>query len=562
MLIFWSVLPSHSLLPQHCSDQSSRTGRIVSFTSYSFVFLFLPLTIAGYWLLLRLTRARVAVGWLVACSIVFYACASLRSLAVVLPSILLDFAIARRFLSIPPSRARERALLIGCGVAANVLFLAYFKYHNFFLSSIQTTSALPLGISFLTFQKIAFLCDVFSGKTQEVTFIDYLLFTSFFPRTVAGPIVHYREIIPQLRGVRLESMTSDIAVGFCLFSIGLFKKCVISDGISSLVGRAFNLHGGGGPAPLVDAWIGVLAYTFQLYFDFSGYSDMALGSARMVGIRLPMNFNSPLKATSMVDFWARWHITLTRFLTWYIYIPLVRRLTRARAALEQPLLRGQNSTPAAMLSLIAIPTGITMLISGIWHGVGWQFVVWGLLHGVYLAINQAWKLWRPRFWADQKSYERVMRPVGFALTFGAVLLGMVFFRASSVDQALSIVAGMLGLHGVAPYTFEMLGQLGYQFDWTVMRPPWDALKWIALVSGIVMLCPNSLELMRRFHPALDFPTASEEKRTAPDTLWTRAMRLGRVGLPFDGVTAVVVGALFTLGAMAMGRASVFLYGAF
>ena len=574
VLVFRFVLSSHSLLPQHCTDQLSRAGRTVSFTSYSFVFLFLPLAVAGYWLLLRLTRERAAVGWLVACSIVFYACASSRSLAIVLPSILLDFALARRFLAVSPSRARERAALIGCGIAANVLFLAYFKYHNFFLSTAATASALPLGISFLTFQKIAFLSDVFAGETREVTFIDYLLFTSFFPRTAAGPIVHYREIIPQLRSARPERMTSDIAVGFCLFSIGLFKKCVISEGVASFVGRAFTLHGAG-PVPLIDAWTGVLAYTFQLYFDFSGYSDMALGSARMVGIRLPMNFNSPLKATSMVDFWARWHITLTRFLTWYIYIPLVRRLTRARAARKQSLLRGQNSTPAAMVSLIALPTGITMLISGVWHGVGWQFVVWGLLHGLYLAINQAWKLWRIRFWKDQKSYDRIMKPVGFLLTFGAVILGMVFFRANSVDHALSIVAGMLGLHGITPFSFKMLGQLGYQFDWTLVRAPWDALKWIALLFGIVMFCPNSLELMRRFHPALDFPPASQEKGTTPDStdegvgaspklqqLWTRAMHLGKVGLPFDGVTAVVVGALFTLGAMAMGRATVFLYGAF
>src|SRR5262249_40920620 len=150
-----------------------------------------------------------------------------------------------------------------------------------------------------------------------------------------------------------------------------------------------------------------------------------------------------------------------RFLTWYIYIPLVRRWTRARAARKLPLLRGANSTVAAMVSLIAVPTGITMLISGVWHGVGWQFVVWGLLHGLYLAINQAWKLWRPRFWRDEQSYDRIMKPVGFVLTFGAVILGMVFFRASSVDHALSIVASMLGLHGVAPYSFQMLGQLGY-----------------------------------------------------------------------------------------------------
>jgi D-alanyl-lipoteichoic acid acyltransferase DltB (MBOAT superfamily) len=161
----------------------------------------------------------------------------------------------------------------------------------------------------------------------------------------------------------------------------------------------------------------------------------------MFGIRLPMNFNSPLKATSMVDFWARWHITLTRFLTWYIYIPLVRRLTRARVAHKRPVLRGPNSTPAAIVAIICAPTGVTMLISGVWHGVGWQFVVWGLLHGMYLTINQAWRLLRPRFWRDQRSYERAMKPIGFALTFGGMILGMVFFRADSIDNALSMESG-------------------------------------------------------------------------------------------------------------------------
>jgi alginate O-acetyltransferase complex protein AlgI len=528
------------------------------------------------------------VGWLAASSVVFYACASLRSLAVVLPSILLDFAIAKRLLSIAPSRARERAILLGCGIATNVLFLAYFKYHNFFQNAVDsflgnqdilTAYALPLGISFLTFQKIAFLCDVLAGEIRRITFIDYLLFTSFFPRTVAGPIVHYREIIPQLERARLETMLSDIAVGFCLFSIGLFKKCVISEGVSNLVGSAFDLYIGTGPVPLIDAWIGVLAYTFQLYFDFSGYSDMALGTARMVGIRLPMNFDSPLKATSMVDFWARWHITLTRFLTWYVYIPLVRRFTRARAAKKTSLLRGPSSTPSAFVSLIAAPTGITMLISGAWHGVGWQFVAWGLLHGLCLTINQAWKLWHSLFWKDRRSYDLVMRPVGFVLTFGAVIVGMVLFRADSVDNALSIMAGMLGLHGIAPYSVQMVGKLGYSFDWVVMTAPWDALKWIALLFCIVMFCPNSLELMRRFCPALDFPARSQEKPTAlePDIpkteegegvffrlqqRWARARHLGEVGIPFDGVTAVVVGTLFTLGAMAMSRATTFLYGAF
>ena len=373
----------------------------MSFSSYPFVFLFLPVTVAGYWSLLRFKSRASAAGWLLLSSIIFYASGSLKSLLVILPSILLDFAIAKLFLSLAPIRVRERAAIIGIGIAANILFLAYFKYGEVLpepLSSVLghgrvlTTSFLPLGISFLTFQKIAFLCDIFAGQIREVEFGQFLLFTLFFPRTVAGPIVHYKEVMPQFKDVKSEDKALNISVGFCLFSIGLFKKCVIADSVVTYVSYAFDSGAGSDPVPLLSAWTGVLAYALQLYFDFSGYSDMALGTARMLGIKLPMNFNSPLKASSIVEFWGRWHITLTRFLTWYIYIPLVRRRTHTRVARRKLLLRGQRSTAGAIVSLIGVPTGITMLISGVWHGVGWQFVIWGLLHGMYLTINQAWRL--------------------------------------------------------------------------------------------------------------------------------------------------------------------------
>ena len=566
----------------------------MSLTSYNFIFLFLPATVSGYFLLLYFKRWAASEIWLLLSSIAFYACASLRSLAIVMPSILFDFAIAKAFLRFPPSNVRGRTALIGVGIATNILFLGYFKYCGFLSgivdvlldhNRISIAAILPLGISFLTFQKIAFLCDLAAGQITEVTLFQYLLFTLFFPRTIAGPIVHYQQIIPQLKQSRLEDVVSNIAVGFCLFSIGLFKKCIIADNIAMVANNALNLFPTDRPAAFVDAWTGVPAYTFQLYFDFSGYSDMALGVARMVGVRLPMNFNSPLKATSIVDFWSRWHITLTQFLTWYIYIPLVRRLTQARAAQKAPLLRGPKSTPSAVAGLIGIPTGITMLISGIWHGVGWTFVVWGLLHGLYLTINQAWRLWRPRFWKNSVSYERVMRPVGFVLTFGAVMLGLVFFRADSLDDALSILAGMVGLHGFAPHLAQVVGKVGYPFDWTVLYSPWSALTSLIILFGVTTLCPNSLELMRRFQPALDFPEAAQQTMSAPtahvgSTLktdveartdgtlhtfqrgWAMVKHIAQTGLSLNRLTATMIGLLFVLGAMAIGHTTQFLYGAF
>ena len=566
----------------------------MSFSSYPFVFLFLPLAVAGYWTLFRIKGPAAATGWLLLGSIVFYAYASLKSLLVILPSVLLDFVLTKAFLSLSPDKVRARAILIGTGIIENILFLAWFKYSSFFLAPIDailgshlipTTTFLPLGISFLTFQKIAFLCDTFAGQVPKIEFGNFLLFTLFFPRTVAGPIVHYKEIVPQFKDVKPTHIALNISVGFCLFSMGLFKKCVIADGIAKYVGNAFGLPPEVGPVPFFSAWSGVLAYTLQLYFDFSGYSDMALGTARMLGIRLPMNFNSPLKARSIVDFWARWHVTLTRFLTWYVYIPLVRRSTRARVARRKAMLRGQHSTPGAMASLIGVPTAITMLISGVWHGVGWQFVIWGLLHGAYLTINQAWRLWRPRFWKNERSYRRIMNPVGVVLTLGSVVLGMAFFRAGSVSEALSIVAGMVGLHGNVPLRVHLLSQVGYSFDWALVWEPWEPFKWILPLFCVVLFCPNSLELMRRFEPALDFPVGNAQATEEPKSVevhstaalkkeaissafpsfgraWDIMKKLGRAGFAFNHLTAAIIGVLFTLGAMAIEHSTPFMYGVF
>ena len=566
----------------------------MSFSSYPFVFVFLPLAVAGYWTLSCIKGPAAARGWLILSSIVFYACASLKSLLVILPSVLLDFALVKAFFSLSSEKVRERAMLIGTGITANILFLSWFKYSSFFLAprdailgshSILATTFLPLGVSFLTFQKIAFLCDTFAGQIQKIELADFLSFTLFFPRTVAGPIVHYKEIMRQFETVKPANVALNISVGFCLFSIGLFKKCVVAEGISKYVSNAFGLPTEAGPVPFFLAWSGVLAYTLQLYFDFSGYSDMALGAARMVGIRLPMNFNSPLKASSIVEFWGRWHITLTRFLTWYVYIPLVRRFTRTRAARKKPVLRGQNTTPSAMANLIGVPTVITMLVSGVWHGVGWQFVIWGLLHGAYLTINQAWRLWRPQIWKDEQSYDRIMKPIGIVLTVGSVVLGMVFFRAGSVSEALSIVAGMVGLHGNIPFTAQLLSEAVHPFDWTLVWEPWEPFKWIFALFCVVFFCPNSLELMRRFEPALDFPVgnaaaASESNSVVAHSISVLSGRAGdsafpsfirmwetmkiarQAGLTFNHLTAAIIGVLFALGTMAIVHSTPFMYGIF
>jgi alginate O-acetyltransferase complex protein AlgI len=578
-----------------CAIQLNSERCAMALNSLSFLFVFLPITVSGYWLLTWLGGKKPLL-WLLAASIVFYMCASPWSLAVIVPSILLDYGIARLVLSLDGSRAKARTSLVVVGIVANVLFLAYFKYRNFFVETVGALVGvdvrleallLPLGVSFLVFQKIAFLCDMHSERIASIRFLDFLLFTLFFPRTIAGPIVHYKEVIPQIYQRESASNWSNIVVGFCLLSLGLFKKCVIGDGVAQFVPSVFDSDLSNslvGPLNLTDAWLGALAYTLQLYFDFSGYSDMALGAARMVGIRLPMNFNSPLKACSMVEYWGRWHITLTRFLTWHIYIPLVRRITQARATRRRPLLRGQKSTPSAILSLIALPTGVTMLVSGIWHGAGWQFLIWGVLHGVYLSINQAWRLLRPRFWANQAKYERVMRPIGWFLTFTSVVVALVLFRSRSISDALSILASMAGVHGFTPHAIVLAQRAGFYFDWLRAAEPLAPLFWILPLLAAVLVLPNSLELLRRFSPAIDFPpNARDEMQPSPDRqesaprdtllprysparrlyqLWSACRKIGELGFALNRPTAIVVSIMFVLGAMAVGRGGGFLYGGF
>ena len=552
----------------------------MSLSSYEFVLVFLPVSVLGFWRLNGRFGRSAGVWWLIGVSIVFYAYASVTGLMVLLPSIGLDLLVARGMLRSDISQARRQTALYLIGIIANILLLGYFKYKNFFLGTLDTVFGarfpltpvlMSLGISFLTFQKIAFLSDVQSGVIDKIPLRDFLLFTLFFPRTLAGPIVHYQEVMPQFASNDSRECLRHVGIGVALFSIGLFKKAVIADGVAEFVP-----YRDVGPIPCIFAWTGTLAYLLQLYFDFSGYSDMALGAARFFGIRLPMNFNSPLKATSIVDFWSRWHITLTRFLTSYVYTPLVLLLTRYRINRGKPVLRGKRSKPSAIGSLVAAPTLVTMAVSGLWHGAGWQFVVWGLMHGIYLTINQTWRVLRPRFWANQASYERFMAPVGFVLTFFAVLVSTNFFRADSLQSALSLSTAMMGLHGFVPYHVQTLQSMGLEFDWTAYWTPFASLRWLTMLFLAATLLPNSLELLRQFSPALDFPGTGTERvgraeKEPVKSSWIHqcGMRIregwaqvGREGLTANWRTAWLLATIAALGLMALSHTAKFIYGRF
>lgn len=560
------------------------------FNSYEFIFIFLPVTLGGFWLLTRSMGRNGAIGWLILVSLGFHAYAGWKSLAIVVLSILLTYLFVQLLLRSGEERHRQRLLILIAGVTADIALLGYFKYKNFFLDTANVlfernfeleALILPLGISFLTFQKIALLADVYAGTIRNVRFSDYAIFTLFFPRTVSGPIVRYEEIVPQFATINANVIAQNAPVAICLFAIGIFKKTVIADGLAPFASPAFV---SADPVSFIVAWSSVLAYTFQLYFDFSGYTDMALGAARLFGIKLPMNFNSPFRSCSIVEFWNRWHITLTRFLTAYVYTPIVLHLTRARLEKGKQVLRGRRSTGPAVAILVGMPTLLTMAISGIWHGAGWQFVIWGLLHGIYLTINQSWRILRPRFWSDQTSYERIMKPLGWMLTFGAVVVALAFFRADSVPRALNIVTGMFGMNGFLPFDAQLLESMGFKpLEIVEFMRPFHTFYWIgALLLGTLVL-PNSLEILRRFEPALDFSRESDGIATSlvlqassgqskPKqakslvgllrSTWTEFRNVRHEGIYLTKSTAVIAALVWTIGVMAISASNAFIYGQF
>src|SRR3954447_12239268 len=394
------------------------------FSSYAFLFQFLPATALAF---------AAARRWSPRCGILVLACASLifygawkpAYLLVLLASIAFNFSLGLQMED--PARRRAFGTL---GVAINLAVLGYFKYTNFLLDSFGALSGaplpfvnvvLPLGISFFTFQQIAYLVDVMRGAKVERDIVSYTLFVSFFPHLIAGPLVHHAEMIPQFKRARSGRSAVLAARGFSIFAAGLFKKVVIADNLAQFVSPVFSHLDAGGGVTTQWAWLSTLAYSLQIYFDFSGYSDMAIGLAPMFGIRLAVNFRSPYKATSIIEFWRRWHITLSRFLRDYLYIPLGgNRLGEIR--------RYQNLL-------------LTMLLGGLWHGAAWNFVIWGGLHGLYLCINHLWHRWR----GGGATHSAATNVVSWAVTFFAVVIAWVFFRAKTAAGAFQMLGSLFGL---------------------------------------------------------------------------------------------------------------------
>lgn len=452
------------------------------FNSFEFIFIFFPVTLVVYFLLGK-TNQWHAAFWLALMSLIFYAWWDVRFLPLLTLSIIFNFWVGGR-ISVANGSSRKRWLVFG--ILADLSLIIYFKYVDFFILSANFALkqdfellhlVLPIGISFFSFTQIAFLVDTWQGKVKEYRFVHYVLFVTYFPHLIAGPILHHKEMMPQFAKPETYRINwNGIAFGATLFTLGLAKKVLLADNLSPYVAPVFDSTD---QPQLIEAWGAALAYTFQLYFDFSGYSDMALGLAKIFGVNLPINFNSPYKSQSIVDFWRRWHMTLSRFLRDYLYIPL-------GGSRGGELARYRNLM-------------ITMLLGGLWHGAGWTFVIWGALHGIYLAINHAWVsvLNKSNIFSGFRE-TRKYRMICQLLCFVAVVVAWVLFRASSLDRAMIVLSGMLGMNGISVPLFavELLRSIGMEVAAGTGRFQWPAQAFWLVASGFIcFFVPNTMEVL-------------------------------------------------------------------
>ena len=507
----------------------------MAFSTYDFVFLFLPAVLAVYYLLMGFGAYRGAIVALFASSCVFYAWWNPAHIWILLASIAFNYAAGAMLCT-----HRSRALLI-IGLAANVALIVWYKYLLFFGGTIAAIAGrdwvlgqviLPLGISFFTFQQIAWLVDCWSGRVRERNPLDYAFFIAFFPQLISGPIVHHAELVPQVRtAVAGARLSRDIAVGASIFIVGLAKKILIADRLAPFVSYFFAGSADGAEAGAVAAWLAVLAYSLQIYFDFSAYSDMAIGIARMFGFSLPLNFNSPYKSRSIREFWGRWHMTLSRFLRDYLYIPLGGNR-------RGPFRRGVNLM-------------VTMLLGGLWHGANWTFVLWGGLHGLYLIVH--------RFWSERSGGLALPAWAGIALTFVLVTLAWVPFRADSLDDAWRIYTQLAGFGGPLVST-GLAEPILYGVPETILRTILQALGATPLASGalcqallvagglaIALCLPNTAETFARAAPLVG--------EGVPGGTWS----VWRPRWKFGAVWLVLIVALFTVSVIFMRRPAPFLY---
>jgi D-alanyl-lipoteichoic acid acyltransferase DltB (MBOAT superfamily) len=495
------------------------------FSSFPFLFVFLPAVLGAFHLLGRFRLHSLSQLVLVLASLIFYGVWDVRFLPLLLGSILFNYLVGGALeKSAAKGGPRRRKALLAFGVGIDLLLLGVFKYTGFALTTANhwlglsvpvPEIILPLGISFFTFTQIAFLADAYKGRTVGQNLIEYALFVTIFPHLIAGPILHHRDMIPQFRARAILGLNPHaLAVGFTVLTLGLLKKVLIADSMAGFAGKLFQAAELGGTFSFLEAWTAALAYTLQIYFDFSGYSDMAIGLGAMIGVRLPMNFNSPYKALSIIDFWRRWHMTLSAFLRDYLYFPL----------------GGNRMGPLRRYLNLAV----VMLLGGLWHGAAWNFVLWGALHGFYLMVNHAWRALRPALPLPALGW--FGKAASWFLTFLAVVIAWVPFRAQSLDGAWLILRRMAGLDGL---TLTYANKVIEDFA--------SAPNWLALSMLLVLLAPNLRDWMGSHWPGLQ-----EEGLNKPG----RPKHLAFTPSPAWGVA---LGAAAAIGLLGLSHPQIFIY---
>ncbi|MDB4224865.1 MBOAT family protein [Granulosicoccus sp.] len=461
------------------------------FNSYIFMCVFLPIVIVGFYFLRGRGHGTACLIWLCTSSLFFYGWWNPAYIILIVGSILTNYLLAQWMFNTQIEHWKRRIFYLS--LLFNLGLLGFFKYADFILQNVNLVTAaelpllnlvLPLAISFFTLQQIAYQIDAYQGLVKEHSFLKYSLFVSFFPQLIAGPIVQHKAVMPQFNfegGKYFDD--KNLCIGIFIFCIGLFKKVCIADNLAIFATAGFENTA---DLTLIDSWISSLSYTFQLYFDFSGYTDMAIGAATVFNVHLPVNFKSPYKASNLIDFWQRWHITLTSFITSYVYTPLVRCFSKI--------------TFGKMMFV----TFVTMAIAGVWHGAAWTFVLFGVMHGVGLVVNHFWK----------KGKRKLPLLIAWFITFNYVNLTFVVFRASSIESAGQVVGAMFGFNGLASllHIYENVIMHGV---WVLIEPfgrvfqepdgVARALVFIIIAFGIIFCFKNAFELKKNFKP--NFRTA-------------------------------------------------------
>lgn len=515
------------------------------FNSFEFIFAFLPITILLVWLLGRYSSFNAVVCVLVIASLFFYGWWNPAYLVIIIISMIVNYQLGKRL-----GQTKNKVTLY-IGVILNLVSLGYFKYTDFLIENINLLLVnnpiplpgivLPLAISFFTFQQIAYLVDSYRGETVEKHPLEYALFVTFFPQLIAGPIVHHKEMLPQFASGQASISAKNLGLGLSIFAMGLFKKAVLADGVAGYANNAFAKVDSGVTLDFFEAWAGALAYTFQLYFDFSGYSDMAIGLARMFGIILPLNFYSPYKSVNISEFWRRWHMTLSRFLRDYLYIALGGN-------------RDGNVNRYRNLFL-------TMLIGGIWHGAGWNFLIWGALHGSYLIVFHAWRYFFPALHALQNIWSKM---IAWLVTFTGVIVGWVFFRATTFDGAITMLQGMAGSYGITipqgiwarlgDTLTGTLSTLGISESTAGSSAFVEVWTWNIVLLLIVLVMPNTQDIFSRFAGSLS--KLSYDRR---DTFWPAFKWVSGIAWKENSRWAFISAFFFVAGVLTLSQVSEFLY---